>query len=152
MIPEIKTSCQPVSTQSEAHACSYRHSSSHVTIVVLAAVHPRKVCIEGGATQTSHHYDLRRKSLSSSSVSTAASVAPEGGCDIDAICGAKRSRRCRSLCTTRAHTFPGAHYLQHELPDEVLLKIFSYVLEFDLVNVMQVCKRFSQVANDMELW
>ncbi|KAK2174892.1 hypothetical protein NP493_769g02005 [Ridgeia piscesae] len=119
----------------------------------VKAVHPRKVCIEGGATQTSHHYDLRRKSLSSSSVSTtAASIAPEGGCDIDAICGAKRSRRCRSLCTARARSFPGAHYLQHELPDEVLLKIFMYVLEFDLVNVMQVCKRFSQVANDMELW
>ena len=47
---------------------------------------------------------------------------------------------------------PGAHYLQRELPDEVLLKIFSYLLEFDLCTVMQVCKRFHTIANDLELW
>ena len=46
----------------------------------------------------------------------------------------------------------GAYYLQHELPDEVLLKIFSYLLEFDLCTVGQVCKRFHTIANDTELW
>ena len=46
----------------------------------------------------------------------------------------------------------GAHYLQREMPDEVLLKIFSYLLEFDLCTVMQVCKRFHTIANDLELW
>ncbi len=46
----------------------------------------------------------------------------------------------------------GAHYLQHELPDEVLLKIFSYLFEFDLGTVAQVCKRFHTIANDTELW
>jgi len=45
-----------------------------------------------------------------------------------------------------------AHYLQHELPDEVLICIFSYLLEMDLCQVSQVCKRFQAIANDNELW
>lgn len=45
-----------------------------------------------------------------------------------------------------------AHYLQHELPDEVLLTIFNYLLEQDLCRVSQVCKRFQNIANDTELW
>lgn len=46
----------------------------------------------------------------------------------------------------------GGKYLQNELPDEVLLKIFSYLLEFDLCRAAQVCKRFKTIADDMELW
>jgi len=46
----------------------------------------------------------------------------------------------------------GAFYLHHELPDEVLLQIFSYLLEFDLCSAAQVCKRFNVVADDPELW
>ena len=46
----------------------------------------------------------------------------------------------------------GGRYLQEELPDEVLLKIFSFLLEFDLCRTSQVCKRFRVIANDMELW
>lgn len=45
-----------------------------------------------------------------------------------------------------------AHYLQYELPDEVLLTIFSYLLEQDLCRISQVCKRFQTIANDNELW
>lgn len=45
-----------------------------------------------------------------------------------------------------------AHYLQYELPDEVLLTIFSYLLEQDLCRIGQVCKRFQTIANDNELW
>ena len=66
------------------------------------------------------------------------------------------------MCTgCQANTipfFPGgstgsaAHYLQYELPDEVLICIFSYLLEQDLCRVSQVCKRFQSIANDTELW
>ncbi|XP_054154393.1 F-box only protein 11-like [Oppia nitens] len=45
-----------------------------------------------------------------------------------------------------------ALYLLYELPDEVLLTIFSYLLEQDLCRVAQVCKRFNTIANDCELW
>jgi hypothetical protein len=50
-------------------------------------------------------------------------------------------------CTNTA-----AHYLQYELPDEVLLTIFNYLLEQDLCRVSQVCKRFQAIANDTEIW
>ncbi|KAJ8308160.1 hypothetical protein KUTeg_013034, partial [Tegillarca granosa] len=46
----------------------------------------------------------------------------------------------------------GARYLQQELPDEVLIKIFSYLLEYDLCRAACVCKRFRTIANDTELW
>lgn len=52
-----------------------------------------------------------------------------------------------SDCTNTA-----AHYLQYELPDEVLLTIYNYLLEQDLCRVSQVCKRFQAIANDTELW
>lgn len=45
-----------------------------------------------------------------------------------------------------------AHYLQYEMPDEVLLTIFSYLLEQDLCRLSLVCKRFNTIANDTELW
>lgn len=45
-----------------------------------------------------------------------------------------------------------AHYLQYEMPDEVLLTIFSYLMEQDLCRVSLVCKRFQTIANDCELW
>jgi F-box protein 11 len=45
-----------------------------------------------------------------------------------------------------------AHYLQYEMPDEVLLTIFSYLLEQDLCRVSLVCKRFQAIANDCGLW
>lgn len=51
-----------------------------------------------------------------------------------------------------ACTNTAAHYLQYELPDEVLLTIFNYLLEQDLCRVSQVCKRFNVIANDTELW
>lgn len=39
-----------------------------------------------------------------------------------------------------------------ELPDELLLTIFSYLLEQDLCRLAQVCKRFYTIACDTELW
>lgn len=46
----------------------------------------------------------------------------------------------------------GAKYLQESLPDEVMLKIFSYLQENDLSRAGLVCKRFNNLANDTELW
>lgn len=47
---------------------------------------------------------------------------------------------------------PAEQYLQVKLPDEVVLKIFSYLLEQDLCRAACVCKRFSELANDPILW
>lgn len=47
---------------------------------------------------------------------------------------------------------PAEQYLQEKLPDEVVLKIFSYLLEQDLCQAACVCKRFSELANDPILW
>lgn len=66
----------------------------------------------------------------------------------------KRQRRAYS---SSSHSPPddggaAAHYLLYELPDEVLLTIFSYLLEQDLCRVAQVCKRFHIISSDTELW
>ncbi|OTF81144.1 hypothetical protein BLA29_006827 [Euroglyphus maynei] len=45
-----------------------------------------------------------------------------------------------------------ASYLLYQLPDEVLLLIFSYLYEVDLCHVSEVCKRFHKIANDCKLW
>ncbi|CAL1527772.1 unnamed protein product [Lymnaea stagnalis] len=45
-----------------------------------------------------------------------------------------------------------ARYLQHELPDEVMFYIFSFLKELDLCNAAQVCRRFRAITNDHELW
>ncbi|PIK52113.1 putative F-box only protein 11 isoform X1 [Apostichopus japonicus] len=44
------------------------------------------------------------------------------------------------------------NFLQHQVPDEILIKVFSYLLERDLCNVACVCKRFNTLANDLSLW
>lgn len=51
-----------------------------------------------------------------------------------------------------ASIIEAAHYLLYQLPDEVLLSIFSYLLEKDLCHVAQVCKRFNIIADDSEIW
>lgn len=63
----------------------------------------------------------------------------------------KRPRRTYSSTDTST-TMSAAHYLQFEMPDEVLLTIFSYLMEQDLCRVSLVCKRFQTIANDCELW
>lgn len=45
-----------------------------------------------------------------------------------------------------------ARYLQHDLPDEVMFYIFSFLKELDLCNAAQVCRRFRSISNDHELW
>ena len=46
----------------------------------------------------------------------------------------------------------GQNYLQTALPDEIVLTIISYLFEFDLCRVAQVCRRFNTIANDPEIW
>ena len=38
------------------------------------------------------------------------------------------------------------------LPDEILLKLFSYLRPKDLGRCLQVCKRFNQIAKDESIW
>lgn len=65
----------------------------------------------------------------------------------------KRPRRTYSSTDTSSTTaISAAHYLQYEMPDEVMLTIFSYLLEQDLCRVALVCKRFNGIANDCGLW
>lgn len=64
---------------------------------------------------------------------------------------AKRARRS-STKSVDLKKPTGGPYLLRILPDEVLLKIFSYLLEDDLCSVSQVCKRFSILGNDCVLW
>ena len=46
----------------------------------------------------------------------------------------------------------GGQYLQHDLPDELVLKILLYLYEFDLCALAQCCRRLNVIANDSELW
>lgn len=98
----------------------------------------------------SHRYDLRRKSSPvSSSVSSGSDFSSPGFCTPTPP---KRARRSKASNSASIAEVAGGYYLQHELPDEVLLKIFSYLLEFDLSSMAQVCKRFNAISNDNELW
>lgn len=94
------------------------------------------------------------------------SALPIGGSDANSFMlpARKRSRRLYTVNVDTALLSPpslggnsflgpsAAQYLQYELPDEVLLVIFSYLLEQDLCRLAQVCKRFNTIANDTELW
>ncbi|XP_055949102.1 F-box only protein 11-like isoform X1 [Argiope bruennichi] len=101
-------------------------------------------------------YALRRK-LSpqepSSPGSGSNSVANSENICTHSLLTRKRQRRVFSSSQSIADdTGEAAHYLLYELPDEVLLTIFSYLLEQDLCRVAQVCKRFHIISSDTELW
>ncbi|GBN81536.1 F-box only protein 11, partial [Araneus ventricosus] len=101
-------------------------------------------------------YALRRK-LSpqepSSPGSGSNSVANSENLCTHSLLTRKRQRRVFSSSQSIADdTGEAAHYLLYELPDEVLLTIFSYLLEQDLCRVAQVCKRFHIISSDTELW
>lgn len=117
------------------------------------------------ASGSSHQspYDLRKKSPTASHDVWAAAPStshqyPNGasssstaelGCYL--LPARKRPRRIYSTSADTTVT-SAAHYLQYEMPDEVLLTIFSYLLEQDLCRLSLVCKRFNTIANDTELW
>ena len=56
------------------------------------------------------------------------------------------------VCPVVAISGNGRNYLQTALPDEIVLTIMSYLLEFDLCRAAQVCRRFNVIANDTEIW
>lgn len=95
-------------------------------------------------------YALRRK-LSLQENNSTASSSGEASCS-NPLMPRKRQRRTYSSHSLPDGSGPAAHYLLYELPDEVLLTIFSYLLEQDLCRVAQVCKRFHTISNDTELW
>lgn len=64
----------------------------------------------------------------------------------------KRCRRSHSTSVSSLTSLEAAHYLLYELPDEVLLTIFSYLFEQDLCRVAQVCRRFNSISGDNEIW
>lgn len=119
-----------------------------------------------------HHspYDLRRKSPShhgdlaalgsgpgtnsATAGSPASPATPTASHGYTASVMLPARKRPRRTCSTSYEnsTNTAAHYLQYELPDEVLLTIFNYLLEQDLCRVSQVCKRFQVIANDTEIW
>uniref|UniRef100_A0A8C7QEA4 F-box domain-containing protein n=1 Tax=Oncorhynchus mykiss TaxID=8022 RepID=A0A8C7QEA4_ONCMY len=105
---------------------------------------------ESGPAAGNSPYQLRRKSLLPKR--TASSTAAGASTSTTEPFG-HRAKRAR--VSGRSHDLPAAlaeQYLQQKLPDEVVLKIFSYLLEQDLCQTACVCKRFSQLANDPILW
>lgn len=105
-----------------------------------------------------HPYDLRQKVPSRTNVSPAPTRKrtkidlqnSQKSCPPPPIKKGRKSKQ--TTCPVQGKGLSGAFYLHHELPDEVLLQIFSYLLEFDLCSAAQVCKRFNVVADDPELW
>ncbi|XP_023238645.1 F-box only protein 11-like [Centruroides sculpturatus] len=96
-------------------------------------------------------YALRRKLSLQETNNSSASGSAEASCS-NPLMPRKRQRRTYSSHSLPDGSGPAAHYLLYELPDEVLLTIFSYLLEQDLCRVAQVCKRFHTISNDTELW
>ncbi|KAL1404620.1 hypothetical protein pipiens_018793, partial [Culex pipiens pipiens] len=88
----------------------------------------------------------------STSTETSAMAASAATATITSATGATGSAAMPSSAATTFCIQSAAHYLQYEMPDEVLLTIFSYLLEQDLCRVSLVCKRFQTIANDTELW
>ncbi|XP_013385972.1 F-box only protein 11 isoform X2 [Lingula anatina] len=120
-----------------------RRSSSPLQGETANANLVRSSSCEPGPSIVTHGYHLRRKASTNETndQSLTTNALP-----------AKRARRGQTTYATGTRNSVAARYLQQELPDEVLLKIFSYLLEFDLCSVAQVCKRFHTIANDQELW
>ncbi|XP_061564737.1 F-box only protein 11 isoform X1 [Cololabis saira] len=116
---------------------------------------------ESGPGAQNSPYQLRRKTLlpkRTTAASATASACPskgpmEGASTSSTETFCHRAKRAR--VSGKSHDLPAApaeQYLQQKLPDEVVLKIFSYLLEQDLCQAACVCKRFSQLANDPILW
>uniref|UniRef100_A0A8C9YM04 F-box domain-containing protein n=1 Tax=Sander lucioperca TaxID=283035 RepID=A0A8C9YM04_SANLU len=104
---------------------------------------------ESGPGAQNSPYQLRRKTLLPKRTATAS-----GASTSSTEAFGHRAKRAR--VSGKSHDLPGVspaeQYLQQKLPDEVVLKIFSYLLEQDLCQAACVCKRFSQLANDPILW
>lgn len=111
------------------------------------------VCSAAASATSPASSSSSSQSSSSTGVSSASTI---NSCSSEAnncylLPARKRPRRIYSTGVDTA-VASAAHYLQYEMPDEVLLTIFSYLLEQDLCRLSLVCKRFNTIANDTELW
>lgn len=134
-------------------------SSSYLSSISTTSTSTSTPSTSSSSTSGGHQspYDLRRKSPLANSENwngSGPSTSQQFGSDGIAylLPARKRSRRSHSITTDVGQQTTAAQYLQYEMPDEVLLTIFSYLLEQDLCRVSLVCKRFNTIANDSELW
>uniref|UniRef100_A0A8D3CGA2 F-box only protein 11 n=1 Tax=Scophthalmus maximus TaxID=52904 RepID=A0A8D3CGA2_SCOMX len=110
------------------------------------------VAEESGPGAQNSPYQLRRKSLPKRKVCPTKTNMEDASTSTTDNFGHRPKRprvsgKCQDLPAA-----PAEQYLQEKLPDEVVLKIFSYLLEQDLCRAACVCKRFSELANDPILW
>ncbi|XP_034538156.1 F-box only protein 11-like [Notolabrus celidotus] len=110
------------------------------------------VAEESGPGAQNSPYQLRRKSLPKRTVCPTKTNMEGASTSATENFGHRPKRprvsgKCQDLPAA-----PAEQYLQEKLPDEVVLKIFSYLLEQDLCRAACVCKRFSELANDPILW
>uniref|UniRef100_A0A7N6BYC4 F-box protein 11a n=1 Tax=Anabas testudineus TaxID=64144 RepID=A0A7N6BYC4_ANATE len=115
-------------------------------------VHADMVAEESGPGAQNSPYQLRRKSLPKRTVCPTKTNMEGASTSTTENFGHRPKRprvsgKCQDLPAA-----PAEQYLQEKLPDEVVLKIFSYLLEQDLCRAACVCKRFSELANDPILW
>ena len=127
------------------------------------------------ATNASHPYDLRRKlkngkvahefdrRSSCGHVSRAPRSATHSPSHSPSQTQRKKIRRLCNSCSTNhadlsklgnplfVNLKSGDDYIS-KLPDELLLKIFSYLQEKELSAVSPVSKKFNSIANDSKLW
>lgn len=110
-------------------------------------------CVAGPSSSSSSCAGSAQLSSNSHSNHHYSIVNNSNNANYDYLPARKRPRRTYSSNDSAASTtMSAAHYLQYEMPDEVLLTIFSYLLEQDLCRVSLVCKRFQIIANDCGLW
>ncbi|XP_016314166.1 F-box only protein 11-like isoform X2 [Sinocyclocheilus anshuiensis] len=111
------------------------------------------VAEESGQGAQNSPYQLRRKSLLPKRTACPTKTSMEGASTSTTENFGHRAKRARvSGKSQDLPVTPAEQYLQVKLPDEVVLKIFSYLLEQDLCRAACVCKRFSELANDPILW
>ncbi|MBZ3891334.1 F-box only protein 11 [Sciurus carolinensis] len=111
------------------------------------------VAEESGPGAQNSPYQLRRKTLLPKRTACPTKSSMEGASTSNTENFGHRAKRARvSGKSQDLSAAPAEQYLQEKLPDEVVLKIFSYLLEQDLCRAACVCKRFSELANDPILW
>ncbi|XP_077469005.1 F-box only protein 11a isoform X1 [Stigmatopora argus] len=110
------------------------------------------VAEESGPGAQNSPYQLRRKSLPKRTVCPTKTNMEGASTSTTENFGHRPKRPRVSGKCQDIPSAPAEQYLQEKLPDEVVLKIFSYLLEQDLCHSALVCKRFSELANDPILW
>lgn len=148
------SSCNNTNNNSNENWVSGVSSGSNVCNNIVASSSSFISCTSNlslsSSTQGVHHYNYSVNSNSNHINNNCTN-------NYDYLPARKRPRRSYSSTeipstSTSATSMSAAHYLQYEMPDEVLLTIFGYLLELDLCRVSLVCKRFNAIANDCGIW